>query len=303
MINLEKLYWDCVAVKNFLSLSKKVKNISKKVFFDSRRMLDLDIYGNIGAANKIIILSHTGTANSDGLCNVYLAEQLYLSGYTVVAFNSQGFRNIITDEPFTGEKKSMSILGNILDNVVDYIREENSEAPILAGAFSAGGLFLINHFSQNDRNIAGIVNHAAFYYVEGIYDDPTYILIFPTIDLQILYAKNFILSGKFKNLMKIYKAGFDWRYLYKINNNEDFCNDVHENKTNVPIIAIHCKNDSVLSIKSARKFFKQLNSHHASLIEISGAGHSLTENVVKLFVEQCDELCNNWIENSNKIKE
>lgn len=303
MINLEKLYWDCVAVKNFLSLSKKVKNISKKVFFDSRRMLDLDIYGNIGAANKIIILSHTGTANSDGLCNVYLAEQLYLSGYTVVAFNSQGFRNIITDEPFTGEKKSMSILGNILDNVVDYIREENSEAPILAGAFSAGGLFLINHFSQNDRNLAGVILHASFYSVESVYEDPSYILIFPTIDLQILYAKNFILFGKFKNLMKIYNAGFDWRFLYRINNNEDFCEPAKDNKTGVQITAIHGNNDTVCSIKSAREFFKRMNSPHTKLIEISGVGHSLTENIVKLFIEQCDELCNNWIENSNKIKE
>jgi alpha-beta hydrolase superfamily lysophospholipase len=273
------------------------------VFFDSHLMLDLDVYGDIKTANKVIILSHTGTANSEGLCNVYLAEQLYLSGYTVVSFNSQGFRNIITDEPFTGEKKSMKILSGILDNVVDYIRKENSDVPILAGAFSAGGLFLINHFTQNNRNIAGIVTHATFYYIEGIYDDLSYILVFPTIDLQVLYAKNFILSGKFKNLMKIYKAGFDWRFLYKINNNEDFCNDVCENKTNVPIVAIHCKNDTVLSIKSARKFFKQLNSPHANLIEISGVGHSLTEDVIKIFIEQSDELCNNWIENRSKDKE
>ena len=295
MINFKKLYWDIITIKNYLALFKKLKNIPKTVFFDSQRMLDLDIYGELSTANKIIILSHTGTANSDGCCNVYLAEQLYLSGYVVVSFNSQGFRNIITDEPFSGEKKSMKILSSILDNIIDFIKKENSKAPILAGAFSAGGFFLINHFMQYNRNIAVIVVHSAFYYVEGIYDDPTYILIFPTIDLQILYAKNFILSGKFKNLMKIYKAGFDWRYLYKINNNEDFCNDVHENKTNVPIIAIHCKNDSVLSIKSARKFFKRMNSPHAKLIEISGVGHSLTDEVIKTFIEQSDILCDNWL--------
>jgi alpha-beta hydrolase superfamily lysophospholipase len=295
MIDFKKLYWDCIAIKNFLSVSKKLKNIPKKVFFNPSRMLDLDIYGDLKTANKIIILSHTGTANSDSPYNIYFAEQLYLAGYTVVAFNSQGYRNIITDEPFTAEKSSMAKLSIIIDNILDFIREENKTAPILAGAFSAGGFFLINHFTQNNRNVAGIVVHASFYSVESVYDDPSYILIFPTLDLQILYAKNFILSGKFKNLIKIYKAGFDWRRLYKINNNEDFCDDVHENKTNVPIVALHCKNDSVLSIKSAREFFKIMNSPYTKLIELSEVGHSLTDEVITTFIEQSDKLCNNWL--------
>lgn len=295
MINFEKLYWDYITIKNYFALSKKVKNIPRRIIYDSQKMIDIDIYGDLKAAKKIVLLSHTGTIGSEGIPNKYLTEQFYLEGYVVVAFNSPGYRNIITDEPFTGEKSSMIKLSIIIDNILDFIREENKTAPIIASAFSAGGMFLINHFTQNDRNIAGLVIHSSFYNVEGIYDDQSYILIFPTIDLQILYAKNFILSGKLKNLIKIYKAGFDWRHLYKINNNDEFCVAQPENKTNVPIIALHCKNDSIISIKSAREFFKRMNSPYAKLIEFSGVGHSLTDEVIKTFIEQSDKLCDNWL--------
>ncbi len=294
MINLEKLYWDYITAKNYFALFKKVKNIPKRVIYDSLKMIDIDIYGDLKSAKKIVLLSHTGTSGSEGVLNKYLAEQFYLEGYTVITFNSPGYRNIITGEPFTGEKSSMIKLSIVIDNVLDFIREENKIAPIVASAFSAGSLFLINHFAQNDRNIAGLVIHSAFYSEECMYEDPSYLLIFPVFDLQLLYIKNFILSGNFKNLIKIYKAGFDFRFLYKINNNEDFTTPARKNVTNVPIVALHCKNDSVLSIKSAREFFKIMNSPYAKLIELSGVGHSLTDEVIATFIEQSNILCDNW---------
>lgn len=295
MINFEKLYWDCITIKNYFALSKKVKNIPMRVIYDSQKMIDIDIYGDLKTAKKIVLLSHTGTTGSEGVPNKYLAEQFYLKGYVVVAFNSPGYRNIITGEPFTGEKSSMAKLSIIIDNILDFIREENKTAPIIASAFSAGGVFLINHFTQHNRNIAGLVIHTAFYSEECMYGDPSYFLIFPVFDLQALYIKNFILSGNYKNILKLFKAGFDFRFLYKINNNDEFCIVQCENTTNVPIIALHCKHDTFLSIKSAREFFKRMNSPYAKLIEFSGVGHSLTDEVIKTFIEQSDKLCDNWL--------
>ena len=219
--------------------------------------------------------------------------------YTVVVLNPPGFRNIITDEPFTGEKKSHLILGFIIDNILEYIRKQNNGAPIIASAFSAGGCGLLDHFLTNSRDVAGVVFVSPVYYTSR---NISYLHMPTTIDLFLLYAKNFLKTKNIKKLFKLINVGLDARMLYRINNNEK-TKIQGKNLTNTPVIGLHCIDDTVNSFDDAKLFFKRMNSPFTKLIEFSDQGHSLTYTMVGTCIEQSDELCNNWIENRNKGKE
>lgn len=288
---LKKLYGDFITVKNYLEVKKRILNLPKTKIYDSSKEMDLDVYGDLKTAKKIVILSHTFSGNSDNFMNVYLAERFHLHGYTVVAFNSPGFRNIVTDEPFTGEKKSMIRLSFILDNILEYIRKENHDVPIIVSAFSAGGSGLMNHFCSNKRNIAGIVVIAPLYYTPR---NVRYLHIPTTIDLSRMYLRNFFRTRNYKKIIKLLGIGIDTRRLYRINNNEKTMLQ-RNNLTNTPIAGLHCIDDTIVDINAARVYFKRMNSHVSKLIEFSGQGHSLTYSIVGTCIEQCDILCEKWI--------
>lgn len=292
---LKKLYGDFITVKNYLEVKKRILNLPKETVYDPSKEMDLDVYGDLRTAKKIVILSHTFSGNSDHFINVYLAERFHLHGYTVVAFNSPGFRNIITDEPYTGEIKSQIKLGYIFDNIIDFIRKENQDAPIIASAFSAGGGGLLNHFATNKRDISGITVIAPSYYTPrnvGYLHMPT------TIDLSRMYARNFLRTRKYKKIVKLLGVGLDARRLYRVNNNEK-TGIQRNNLTNTPIIGLHCTDDTINSIEDARTFFKRMNSPAAKLIEFSGQGHSLTYTMVGTCIEQSDILCEEWAKAKN----
>ena len=292
---LRKLYGDFITVKNYLEVEKRILNLPKETVYDPSKEMDLDVYGDLKTAKKIVILSHTFSGNSDHFMNVYLAERFHLHGYTVVAFNSPGFRNIVTDEPFTSEKKSMIRLSFVLDNILEYIRQENSSAPVIASAFSAGGRYILEHFITHQRDIAGVVIIAPFYY------NPRKIVFlhYPTgFDLFLLFGKNFVLKKNIKKLLKLLHVGLDIRRLQRINGDEK-CVNGKFNMTNTPVVGLHCENDTVNYIEDARIYFKRMNSPIAKLIKFSGQGHSLTYSIVGTCIEQSDILCEEWAKAKN----
>lgn len=291
--SIKNFYNSFTEVKNFYAIKNKILGLPKKIFYDPEKMLDLDIYGDLKNANKIVILSHTISEGSDGLVT-YLAERFNLFGYAVVAFNSPGYRNIITDEPFTGERKSLFYLSYILDNILDFIRSENTDAPIVASAFSAGGAGLIDHFATHKRDVAGVVVLSSLYYTPRKLSPLQMIAV--TIPLFMIYSKNFILKRNFKKLTKIFFAGFDCRQLYRINNNEK-TQIQRNNLTDTPIVGLHCKDDTFVDIEDARMYFKRMNSPVSKLIEFENQGHSITHKIVNACIDQSDILCNNWILN------
>lgn len=289
---LKKLYGDFITVKNYLEVKKRILNLPKTKIYDPTKMLDLDIYGDLKTAEKIVILSHTFSAGTDSFINVYLAERFYLHGYAVVAFNSPGFRNIITNEPYTGEIKSQIKLGYIFDNIIDFIRQENLDAPVIASAFSAGGGQLISCILAKYRGIAGIVSIAPLLYIPR---NSTYLHIPTVLDLSLLYAKNFIKTKQVKKFLKLLNIGLDSRRLYRINNNEKTSLLQKKNLNDIPIVILHCNDDTIIPITETRMFLNRMNSHVSKLIEFSGQGHSLTYSIVGTCIEQCDILCEKWI--------
>ena len=292
MINFKKLYWDIITIKNYFDVEKRIINVEKVVVYDASKMMDLNIYGDLKTAKKIVILSHTLSGNSDAFINAYLAERFYVHGYAVVAFNSPGFRNIITPEPYTGEKKSQILLGFVLDNIIKYIRSMNAAAPIITSAFCAGGAGLIYHFATNKRDIAGVVVISTFYYPLR---NKSWLHIPTTIDLSLLYARNFFHTCKLKKLINLFNIGLDSRRLYRINHNEK-TSQQRNNLTNTPIVGLHCVNDTIIDINDARTFFKRMNSPYAKLIEFSGVGHSLSYTSIGICIEQSDILCVSYIQ-------
>lgn len=285
---IQKVRSNYLTLKSFFSL--KISNYPKKIYIDPEKLLDLNIYGNLRDAKKIVLLSHTIADNSDGLINIFLSEKFYENDFCVVAINSLGFRNLITEKPFTGEVSRVKDHYLLIDNALSYIKEYNNTAPIILSAFSAGGYPLISFAMNEKRDIAGVVVIAPVYDPESTNRMKTVIHSLSALTLTKVYTKNFILTSSFDKMKKIYKNPFTFDSVY-IHNDEKLDKLLKNNLTNVDIICLHCEDDPVVLIDDARQFVKNANSEKIKLIEFINQGHSLSDDIIAECMKQSNILC------------
>lgn len=279
-------------IRHFISI--KSERYTKKTYVDYEKKLDLDIYGDICAAKKIVILLHTIAENSDSKMNRFLSNSFFDDGFVVVFVNEPGFRNIVTSKPTFPTELSVQRHREMIVTCVEMIRQFN-DCPIVFSSFSAGGFLAISTIlSEKMENIAGAVLLDSIFYSEKLSNDRKLLHYFTAPYVFSIYFKNFVLTSQFRKAAKLLRNPLSYNNLY-LSNEEKFHVLPTTNKYDIPIICFHHKTDPVVDIEDGRRFAKSVdkNFHFVELGFDAAIGHSLTSYEANLLVKYANKLCKN----------